>query len=320
MEEFFKGNRNDVKEKTNKRVTNMKSLKFYVLIVICSGLIIGCAGNKKLPDKEGLISNYQYQPLNPTTIWFGELSKKEKKKGMKEPNWQSLEFKKALLRDLDTETVRISLDTLNVSSGLKAGVVGTSVEGQDYVLIIDYIKYNSSSRKVDISYTTNKNGSEIKKNFKGHIPLYSGIGLRIRAEFSAHKSDLNISGLPAISVAASSGAISGRLTVSTLGITGPDISPLMPIISDISVTSIQNAVQAVAAIKAKIYEDDTVVAPKIIGYESPVSNSELIQKITGYLYGLNLVIYPVVSKNPENPSEQLHWINWKLDSWEDLKI
>lgn len=261
-------------------------------------------------------TTYLYQPLNPTTIWYGEVSQSDKQSGMNTPNWQSVDFKNALLRDLDTETVRISLDSLDLSSKLNASVVGTSVQGKTYVLIVDYIKYASSSRKVAIKYDDSNN---IAQEFKGHIPLYSGIGLRIRAEFMAHKSGLNISGLPAISIAASSGGISGRVTVSTLGITGPQITPLMPIISDISVTSIQNAVQAIGAIKSKIYEDDTVIAPKIIGYESPVSNVELIQGITEYLYGLNLVIYPVVSKNPENSNENMYWMNWKLDTWEELQ-
>jgi len=295
---------------------NSKSIVVYILLIIISGLFSSCTGITK-PQKNQIFSSatsYRYQPLNPTTIWYEDITKKNIKPDWKEPNWQSKEIKSALLRDLDVETVRISLDALSVSSDLNAGVVNTSVEGQSYVLIVDYIKYNSSSRFVDLDYSVNENNSEVSKNFKGHIPIYAGIGLRIRAEFIAHKSGMNISGLPAISIAASTEGISGRLTVSTLGITGPDISPLMPIISDISVTSIQNAVQAIGSIKAKIYEDDTVIAPKIIGYESPNAHSELLQKITENLYSANLIIYPVVSGNPENKAKKLYWINWALDS------
>jgi len=294
-----------------------KSILTCILIIVFSLINSSCTYFSKPPENNVLSSSsaYQYQPLNPTTIWYGDLTKQEIKKGWKEPNWQSNEFKSALLRDLDVETVRISLDSFSGSSGLNAGIVNASIEGQSYVLVVDYIKYNSSSRLVDIVYGSNESKS---KKFKGHIPIYAGIGLRIRAEFIAHKSGLNISGLPAISIAASTEGISGRLTVSTLGITGPDISPLMPIISDISVTSIQNAVQAIGSIKAKIYEDDTVIAPKIIGYESPNTDSELIRKITEDLYSANLTIYPVVSKNPENKKLKLYWINWKLNGKEKV--
>ncbi len=290
--------------------------------LLLAGLLFGCATQN--PPVDSVLSRstvaYKYQPLRPTTIWFGALTCADRESGMNDPDWQSAKFKSAVLRDLDTETVRISLDQISASSELSAGVVGTSVAGQSYLLIVDYIKYNSSNREVDLDYPIVEDGNETTKQFKGTIPIYAGIGLRIRAEFTAHESGLNISGLPAISVAATTEGISGRLTVSTLGITGREISPLMPIISDISVTSIQNAVQAVGAIKAKIYEDDTVIALKIIGYESPNTDPGLIQKLTEYLYGIDLTVYPAVSPNPEypeDPDKKLYWVNWLLKPWDE---
>ena len=108
--------------------------------------------------------------------------------------------------------------------------------------------------------------------------------------------------MPAIAVAANSKGISGRLTVQTLGITGKEVTGLMPFISDVSVTSIQNAVQAVGAIKAKIYEDSTVVSPKIVGFESPESSPDLIRAITGYMYASEEWICPTLIQHPQCPN------------------
>ena len=191
------------------------------------------------------------------------------------------------------------------------GVVGASVKGESYVLTIDYIKYFTSNKLVDIRYEIDRDdGGNATESFRGNVPMYAGIGVRIRAEFRALENGLNISGLPALAVAANTNGISGRLTVQTLGITGPEITGLMPIISDISVASIQSAVQAVAAIKAKLYEDSTVVYPKMVGFESPSANAEAITKITEVMYGLEEYIAPRVSPNPMKSGATLLWIKW----------
>ena len=84
----------------------------------------------------------------------------------------------------------------------------------------------------------------------------------------------------------------------------------MPLISDISVASIQNAVQSVAAIKSKIYEESTTVNPKIVGFESPERDPALIRAITEVLYGSELWIMPAIIKNPQNDQLTILWIDW----------
>ena len=230
-----------------------------------------------------------------------------------------MEFNRALLRDLDTETVRIAVTTLDSKVEGSGGVVSTSVKGQSYVLILDYIKYFASSYRVDACYTctappgkdkTKPVESTVQKHFTGAVPIYVGIGLRIRAEFTALQTGLNISGLPALAIAATGNGIAGRLTVQTLGITGQEVTGLVPLLSDISVASIQNAVQAVGAIKAKIYEDSTTVYPKIVGFESPGTDPNLVAAITEKLYALELWVCPVVSKCPQDNERDILWLRW----------
>jgi len=286
-----------------------KTFLLFVLALAWVSAFVGCA---PIPlDPIINVAAYTYQPLNPTTVWIRDPSKEEIKKGYLDADETSYEFNKALLRDLDTETVRVALTTLEGNINVNSGVVGTSVKGQSYELIVDYIKYITSGMDINSVYTsTNAKGKDEEKCFVGTVPMYTGIGLRIRAEFKALETDLNISGLPAIAVAASSNGISGRLTVQTLGITGPEVTGLMPLLSDISVTSIQSAVQAVGAIKAKIYEESTTVYPKIVAFESPERDPALIRAITEVMYASEEWICPTVITNPQDPNETILWIDW----------
>lgn len=252
-----------------------------------------------------------YQPLNPTTIWVKD--SKNLEPGETHADSTSTEFKSALLRDLDTETVRISLSRVSGTASASAAVVGTSVKGESYVLVVDYIKYLTSNHQVKVTYkvTTPKETKEEK--FEGKVPIYSGIGVRVRAEFVALEGGVNVSGLPALALAASANKISGRLTVQTLGVTGAEITPLMPVLSDISVSTIQAAVQAVAAIKAKLYEPSTVTYPKIVGFEAPARHMDAIPEITRFLYDEDLYVYPRVSPNPMKKGATILWLSWFSD-------
>jgi hypothetical protein len=276
---------------------------------------VGCALRTADPIDPKLYDSgtaYSYQPLNPTTVWVRDPTKEEIAQGYQDGDETSLEFKQALLRDLDTETVRVALTTLSGNVNVGLGVVGTSVEGESYALIVDYIKYITSRKKIEgLQYSSQDHkGNQQTKTFQGTVPMYTGIGLRIRAEFVAHQSGLDLSGLPAIAVAANARGISGRLTVQTLGISGSEVTALMPIISDISVTSLQNAVQSVGAIKAKIYEDSTVVSPKIVGFESPQTDPALIRAITGHMYASEEWICPMLIPHPQDPERTIFFIDW----------
>lgn len=284
-----------------------------LLALVWSLVLAGCTSTPLDPiDSHAYPSGttYTYQPLNPTTVWVRDPAPEEIEAGYMDADETSYEFNRTLLRDLDTETVRIALDTLSGSANLDSGIVGTSVKGESYVLIVDYIKYITSSKAVDVNYIPVHDPDRKKQNFKGTVPMYTGIGLRIRAEFKAHEAGLNVSGLPALAIAASIDGISGRLTVQTLGITGPEVTNLLPLISDVSVASIQNAVQAVGAIKAKIYEESTTVYPKIVGFESPGRDPALIRAITEILYSSQEWICPTVIKNPQDETKNILWIDW----------
>lgn len=296
------------------RLTRSVQTVAMTLAVSMSACAMKQASLKPISDEYASASVFAYQPMNPATVWVADapcLAKDDSRADITSP-----EFKDALLRDLDTETIRIALSKVNADASATIAVVGASVKNESYVLIVDYIKYFAHNKAID---TTPKAGqpalAATSKPYIGHVPIYEGIGVRIRAEYKALQGGLTISGLPALSIAANANQISGRLTVQTLGVTGKDITALMPIISDISVASIQSAVQAMAAIKAKLYDPSTIAYPKIVGFEVPSERLDAVPQITEKLYDLEETVHVRMSPNPNppasNPKARYIWIAWE---------
>jgi len=294
----------------------LRSVKTTAVCLLAAYWAAGCAMKTGLPpigDEYASGNVFVYQPMNPATVWIDDapcMAKGDSKADITSP-----EFKDALLRDLDTETIRISLSKMGAEASVTVAVVGGSVKGEVYVLTVDYIKYFAHNRLIDTTPKAGEAPPSTAKPFVGHVPVYEGVGVRIRAEYKALQSGLTISGLPALSIAANANQISGRLTVQTLGITGKEITALMPIISDISVSSIQSAVQAMAAIKAKLYEPSTVAYPKIVGFEVPAARLDAIPAITEKLYTLDETVHVRMSPNPNppanNPNARYIWVSWE---------
>jgi hypothetical protein len=83
---------------------------------------------------------------------------------------------------------------------------------------------------------------------------------------------VNLSSLYSIGAAASQHKLSGTLIIQTLGISGEDISPLMPLPDQINESTIQAAMQSLATIKSKIYNKDRIIiSPQVVAFKLPFS-------------------------------------------------
>lgn len=91
-----------------------------------------------------------------------------------------------------------------------------------------------------------------------------GIMLRLEAELITKKADLDLNGIFAIGVAASSGSAFGKLRVKVYGLSGAPIMQQIPTPTNISEEALLNAFTSIATIKSKIYEDDVFVLPQDI--------------------------------------------------------
>jgi len=175
--------------------------------------------------------------------------------------------KKKSLLPMQSSYTYIAKDDL--SAGLKFLSNGIKAEKGNYVVWSDYILYRV-------------------ERVPGSGVGLVGVGLRIRAKIRTFKGDLNLSGLFNIAIEAQAGNLSGELQVDVIGIHSPEIIQIFPALStEISTTSIQNVMQALAAIKAKLSEDDVDITPHLLALQqSRAGGKDEIIRSVAFLSGL----------------------------------
>lgn len=157
------------------------------------------------------------------------------------------------LADFPNQTLNVTISTTSDDGKVSYLVAGAAVARKSYEVILDYMKYKSLI-------------------FAGDEVYRVGIGLRVRAQVYVKKGNVNLSGLGALGAAASRQAIQRSLSVDVIGIDSKDVTIALPIPSQLSEESITSAIQAMATIKAKIYDPPsggagqggTVITPQII--------------------------------------------------------
>ena len=127
---------------------------------------------------------------------------------------------------------------------------------------------------------------ELLRNWQyTYIPFYVGVGVRMIASVTALKGSVDLSSPFGLGAAGQANQISGGLLVQTLGASGEAISPLIPIPSELNVTTIQNAIMALATVKSKMYETANVMlSPQIVAIDDFVATQGSKDVIVSGLY------------------------------------
>lgn len=224
-----------------------------------------------------------YQPIDPISIKYNN----------EEPD--------SLIYRFPNEATRVAIGKINTNGSLSFTTTTMTRKGESYTVIIDYIKYGTTSLPASYSYNVNYNNLDAKINevFETNfgsitsskeyskksiseyinisqnavnqeikIPIYVGVGLRIQANILILDDSLNINlgSLYNLGVAASQNKITGTLIIQTLGISGPQISSTLPIPDKVNESTIQNAITALATIKSKLYDTETNITAQVVGF------------------------------------------------------
>ena len=277
-----------------------------MLIVVA--LVGGCASFTTQTPAEKL-SGYTYIPVDPFSVKTnpGNYCKNEEENDSKSVNLNEIGYGE-LLKSLPDNAVRMSVEQFNASGSVSYGPAGLGSENESYRVTVDYINADTTNVRIWISkkaqnYKTKKienvplflpnngqytYGSEIftvsreqpsdeSKYFEEYnLPVYVGIGLRVTANISITGVSANISGLGAIGAEAEANRLKGSLTVQTLGVNGQAIAAALPIQSELNRTTAQNAIVAVGSIKALLYEDGTIVSPRVVGIYLPFAGGKAL--------------------------------------------
>lgn len=157
------------------------------------------------------------------------------------------------------EAVQVRIMQFDAKGKASFAVAAVSVAGGHYQVIVDYSKFRM----------------DLGENFV----YQSGVGFRMRANIVTFEAGIDISSLFGLGFAAQQKKLSGTLRFETIGISGRHVSSMLPLPSEISVQSIQTAMQAGAAIKASLYdEEQTQIYPQVFAFkkvhEQPRSESD----------------------------------------------
>lgn len=142
----------------------------------------------------------------------------------------------------------------------------------DYAVVdpFDLGSWASSEGGAGLVVTTERpDAASIWQYAEYNIPIYIGIGLRITADIEVVAGSVDISGLGLLGAHAEANKLSGSLVLQTLGVNGRAIAAALPIQSELNRTTTQNAVVAVGSIKALLYDNETVVSPRVVGLYLP---------------------------------------------------
>ena len=190
-----------------------------------------------------------------------------------------------ILNTMPNETIRISIGQIQENGSIKFGVVGVTQKGSDYKVVLDYVKFRVKSLLLYDSLNCDN-------NFRATAFYDIGVGLRMEANLHSNEAGLDISNLYGLGLAAQHNQVSGTLTVQTMGITGASITPLLPMPQELSVNAIQNAIQAIATIKAKIFTEagaggaasnDLKIRPQLISVAAMNAKAGHLPEIADYL-------------------------------------
>jgi len=268
------------------REQRKRLMKRRLLLVGLSGVLLSaCTPTWTIPPTLGDQKNappYGYTPLDPLPVAVqatGTLTNAR------------------LLKALPDDTMRLAIGQFDGNANISYGPAKVGVAGNTYVVVIDYIK--SDTRSFGVKVTALPNQSRQIALASGPdatsvVPVYIGVGLRLTATLFVVSGSVELTNLFAIGAAAAAKQVSGTLTIQTLGVSGEGISTIIPIPTEISASSIQNAIQSLGSIKAKLYDDKTSITPQVVGVYNTIGGGA--ETINGFIS--SLLTQPLVLRVP----------------------
>lgn len=165
-------------------------------------------------------------------------------------NWGALkhEEKIRLLSDTFDEVAINSLDSEAKVSIL--GLGSTTGTAGRYKVVMDSISYITE----DV----------VNKENKKYADARVGVGLRVVADVTTYKANIDLSGLPALAAAVKAKKLSGTMTITTIGIVPKLDSGAMISTATINEDSVLNTIAKLAVLKSKMKDETTHLDPQVL--------------------------------------------------------
>lgn len=280
------------------KIIEEKKMYKTVLLLIGVVLLSGCGQKQTGPETQAESKGkYSYVPTEPSSVNINICN--DKNCSANDKNCTHLS-KTELLRWLPDNAVRMSIRQTAGSAKAGSSIIGLNagIEGNSYSVIIDFansqtINYRfgaefekNASSVCSIQNSENKlislelmpsdswlsSTDECKKIF--NIPVYVGIGVRLKADIDVLKGNVDLTGLSALSAAVKAEQIRGAISIQSLGISGKNVYTNLTFPTKLDETTIQNAIQTLSTIKASIDSSDIVLTPRVLGFQNTIGADE----------------------------------------------
>lgn len=207
---------------------------------------------------------------------------------------------------LPDHTVRMAMRRISGSGNMGFGPVGFTASGNSYQVVVDSMFADTANVRFAIKIGSSKSSvalmalgenidsgtaidvkrleswEEVPAGYEEvTIPVYVGIGLRLTANLFARKGGFDLGNLGGLAAKADGEKVSGSLTMQTLGVYNQQVAATYAVPNKLDETAIQNALVALGAVKAIVYDNDTGTRPRVTGIYNPLPTSDpkLINKI-----------------------------------------
>jgi len=224
-------------------------MSYFMNLLLTVLILTGCSMPKvkNIPPLNSAQARLEFISIDPrSSVWF----EKETAEGTKRFFWENLSNEVANA-NLPLERSFVSIIKIETEGSIGFASAKFSGSIGKYRIILDYAKYRDEVM--------------IEKGDK--IPCRVGVGVRIVANISTKKANIDLSGLFPIAFAAKSGFLNGQIEVLKIGIDSAGLNMILPPPSEINDTSLQSALQAVAAIRAKLYDQNTKLIPHVLAIQ-----------------------------------------------------
>ncbi len=250
-------------------MNNVLKLKTTSLAISTLILMAGCMSTNSIDKNNDSFfnditaiddSSYQgYRTIDPiqdtlVTIYDSKLGIE------KDVHWESIIKIDEKRKLLPIQSSQISVSQTNEQGKISYLTAALTREKGSYLIVMDYMKY-----RVEAIF-------DESQEFIGNGRV--GIGIRIKADVETTKKGINLGSIIAIGAAAENGSLSGGISVDVIGIDSKDITNLIPMTSEINQTAIQSALQALASVNAKLWEEDVDITPHLIAMTNTTKTNE----------------------------------------------
>jgi|GEM_PF-889393 len=223
---------------------------FYTILIVA--FLFSCKAHEEILKKGETHENFRgFVPVDP-------IEYNEKVEIVENGKIISKEIKiltsEEIFQFLNNETVLVSIGQVNAEGGISYLPITISAKHSSYKVTMDYMKFATLPQADELG------------DFIGFNRV--GVGLRLITLLTTSEAGINIGDLSSIGLAAKLGKVKGTLMIEVVGIKSKEVTTLLPLPSEINQTTIQNAMQALATIKSKIYDNETKLYPQVMAIKA----------------------------------------------------